>query len=94
MRRKKHKVKIFVALSVTTFFIYFLAYFLSDTLRACYSLKLTNGKEELYSPEIYINGSVWVENNKLIYRPFRAAFSITLKDSVSSFNRTKCDRSP
>lgn len=93
-KENKHKRKMIVSLIVTIIFVFFLAFFSSDKLRSCYSLKLINGKEEVYSPDIYIDGSVWVENNYLLYRPFRAAYYITLKDSVASFKRIKCSRAP
>lgn len=67
-----------------------LSYLLSGRLITCYRVQLVNGREEIFSPEIYIDGAVWVEDNCLIYRPFRAAFYIRLKDSVLKYERIKC----
>ncbi len=58
---------------------------------SCYKLRLTNTKEIIYSPDIYINGSLWLEDNCLLYRPFRSAGYICLKDSVKQFEKIKCN---
>lgn len=76
---------------IITISIICLVYFFADNLKACYKVQCVNGKEEIFSSDVYIDGAVWVENNRLIYRPFRAAFYMQLKDSVVSFKRIKCD---